>query len=109
MVDQSPEGKLEIIRGVGRYTYRGNWKMQTENGLDGYHVPPVHSNYLLTVANRMTGGSTNTTKSANVSAWMKTAQGGFFSFDHGHALIWHASASSDRKNGGKGKNVYERG
>lgn len=94
MVDQSPEGKLEIIRGVGRYTYRGNWKMQTENGLDGYHVPTVHSNYLLTVANRMTGGSTNTTKSANVSAWMKTDQGGFFSFDHGHALIWNASASS---------------
>lgn len=94
MVDQSPKGKLEIVRGVGRYTYRGNWKMQTENGLDGYHVPTVHSNYLLTVANRIMSGSAGGTKSANVSAWMKTDQGGFFSFDHGHALIWNASASS---------------
>src|SRR5690606_21470958 len=35
--DQSPEG-LEVLRGSSTYTYDGNWKLQAENGADGYHV-----------------------------------------------------------------------
>ncbi|WP_282876968.1 SRPBCC family protein [Pseudomonas peli] len=27
-------------------TYDGNWKLQNENGLDGYHVSTVHYNYV---------------------------------------------------------------
>ena len=37
IVDQSPEG-LEVLRGSSTYTYDGNWKVQAENGADGYHV-----------------------------------------------------------------------
>ena len=37
IVDQSPEG-LEVLRGASTYTYDGNWKLQAENGADGYHV-----------------------------------------------------------------------
>jgi benzoate/toluate 1,2-dioxygenase alpha subunit len=41
IVDQSPEG-LEVLRGSSTYTYDGNWKVQAENGADGYHVTAVH-------------------------------------------------------------------
>ena len=37
IVDQSPDG-LEVLRGSSTYVYDGNWKLQTENGADGYHV-----------------------------------------------------------------------
>ena len=41
IVDQSPDG-LEVLRGASTYTYDGNWKLQTENGADGYHVSSTH-------------------------------------------------------------------
>ena len=37
VVDQSPDG-LEVLKGSSTYTYDGNWKLQAENGADGYHV-----------------------------------------------------------------------
>ena len=52
MVAQSPTGELEVLPGKGHYTYAGNWKLQNENGLDGYHVSTVHYNYVATVQHR---------------------------------------------------------
>ncbi len=51
IVDQSPEG-LEVLRGASTYVYDGNWKLQTENGADGYHVTSVHWNYAVTTSRR---------------------------------------------------------
>ena len=56
IVDQSPEG-LEVLRGASTYIYDGNWKLQTENGADGYHVSPTHWNYAATTARRTAGES----------------------------------------------------
>jgi benzoate/toluate 1,2-dioxygenase alpha subunit len=55
MVDQSPEG-LEVLRGASTYVYDGNWKLQTENGADGYHVSTVHWNYVATTQRRIRFG-----------------------------------------------------
>jgi hypothetical protein len=27
-----------VLRGSSTYVYDGNWKLQSENGADGYHV-----------------------------------------------------------------------
>ncbi|MBD0322695.1 MAG: Rieske 2Fe-2S domain-containing protein, partial [Aldersonia sp.] len=56
-VDQSPEG-LEVLRGASTYTFDGNWKLQAENGADGYHVSATHWNYAATTARRTSGEST---------------------------------------------------
>lgn len=56
LVDQSPEG-LEVLRGSSTYTYDGNWKVQAENGADGYHVTATHWNYAATTARRASGES----------------------------------------------------
>ena len=63
LVDQSPDG-LEVLRGSSTYTYDGNWKVQAENGADGYHVSAVHWNYAATTSRRGTGESANVTKIA---------------------------------------------
>ena len=86
MVDQSPEG-LEVLKGASTYTYDGNWKLQTENGADGYHVTAVHWNYAATTARRTSGDSKNETKAMDAGGWGKV-NGGYYSFPHGHLLLW---------------------
>jgi benzoate/toluate 1,2-dioxygenase alpha subunit len=86
IVDQSPDG-LEVLRGASTYTYDGNWKLQAENGADGYHVSATHWNYAATTARRTTGESANETKNMDAGGWAKQ-KGGYYSFDHGHLLLW---------------------
>ena len=86
IVDQSPDG-LEVLKGATTYTYDGNWKLQAENGADGYHVTSVHWNYAATTARRKSGESENDTKAMDAGGWGKVA-GGFYSFPYGHLLLW---------------------
>jgi len=84
IVDQSPEG-LEVLRGSSTYVYDGNWKVQAENGADGYHVSAVHWNYVATTGRR--DKETDKTKAMDASTWAKQ-KGGFYAFDHGHICLW---------------------
>jgi benzoate/toluate 1,2-dioxygenase alpha subunit len=91
LVDQSPEG-LEVLRGSSTYTYDGNWKVQAENGADGYHVTATHWNYAATTSRRSTGASKNTTKALDAGGWGKSG-GGYWSFPHGHLCLWTWAAN----------------
>lgn len=82
MVDQAPEG-LEVLRGNSSYVYDGNWKLQMENGADGYHVSAVHWNYAATTGRRQA----DATKAVDPDGWSKSV-GGVYGFDHGHILLW---------------------
>ncbi|QBC32707.1 Rieske 2Fe-2S domain-containing protein [Pandoraea sp. XY-2] len=82
IVDQAPEG-LEVVRGNSSYVYDGNWKMQMENGCDGYHVSTVHWNYAATMGRRKDEG----TKAVDANSWSKSVAG-VYGFDHGHILLW---------------------
>ena len=91
IVDQSPEG-LEILRGSSSYIYDGNWKLQTENGADGYHVSSVHWNYAATTNQRKAAaakeaGVVDEVRAMDAGSWAKQG-GGFYSFEHGHLLLW---------------------
>ena len=84
MMDQSPTG-WEVIKGYSTYTYDGNWKLQAENGVDGYHVQTTHANYVLTQMNRIkTNNPTRTMEAGKLG----TLEAGFFAFDRGHTLLW---------------------
>lgn len=43
--DRAPEGRVTVPAGAHRYQYPGNWKMQMENGVDGYHGNYVHESF----------------------------------------------------------------
>lgn len=82
MVDQAEFG-LEVVRGASTYTYDANWKMQMENGADGYHVSSVHWNYVATMGNRKEDG----VKAVDPNGWSKSV-GGVYGFENGHMLLW---------------------
>ncbi|GJG94872.1 Rieske 2Fe-2S domain-containing protein [Cupriavidus pauculus] len=82
IVAQAPEG-LEVLRGNSSYIYDGNWKMQMENGCDGYHVSTVHWNYAATMGRRKDEG----TKAVDANGWSKSVAG-VYGFEHGHILLW---------------------
>ncbi|ADP96870.1 Rieske 2Fe-2S domain-containing protein [Marinobacter adhaerens] len=86
IVDQS-EDEIEVLRGASTYTFDGNWKVQAENGVDGYHVSAVHWNYVATVARRKQGLSEDSAKSVDLSSWNKQ-KGGSYAFKNGHTLLW---------------------
>lgn len=85
VADQSEEG-LEVLRGNSTYTFDGNWKLQAENGADGYHVSAVHWNYVATTSRRGKEKE-DKIKATDASKWAKQ-KGGFYSFDNGHLLLW---------------------
>jgi benzoate/toluate 1,2-dioxygenase subunit alpha len=96
-VDQSPEG-LEVLRGSSTYYYDGNWKLQTENGADGYHVSAVHWNYAATTGRRKQAAQTDNVRAMSAGEWAKQG-GGFYSFENGHLLLWTNWANpEDRPN-----------
>ncbi|WP_248802375.1 Rieske 2Fe-2S domain-containing protein [Pseudomonas sp. MWU13-2100] len=84
MVDQAPEG-LEVLRGSSSYVYDGNWKLQIENGADGYHVSSVHWNYSATMQRR--NYESEGTRTVDANGWSKSL-GGVYAFEHGHILLW---------------------
>lgn len=43
--DLSPSGKIRVESGVTKYKFKGNWKQQVENSMDGYHPGLVHQSF----------------------------------------------------------------
>ena len=84
IVDQAEDG-LEVLRGNSTYVYDGNWKLQMENGADGYHVSAVHWNYSATMGRR--NYEAEGTRTVDANGWSKSV-GGVYSFDNGHILLW---------------------
>ena len=111
IVNQSADD-LEVLRGASTYTFEGNWKLQAENGADGYHVSAVHWNYAATTnhrkeqealrANEADGAhgaqGTDAIRAMDAGKWGKQG-GGFYAFEHGHLVLWSQWANpEDRPN-----------
>jgi len=96
MVDQSPDG-IEVLEGSIRYVMRANWKFQSENGADGYHVASVHRNYASTVTFReqLAGPGLDPLKATEAGRILNRTRTPTGSYDlgQGHMLNW-----SDRAN-----------
>ncbi len=87
--NESKDG-LEVLRGRSTYTHRGNWKMQAENGVDGYHVDVVHASYF-----RLAAGRAKLAADAKGEDGFKAFQvnlpdtdNGNYDLGNGHVMIW---------------------
>ncbi|MAA73357.1 MAG: benzoate 1,2-dioxygenase large subunit [Salinisphaeraceae bacterium] len=90
IVDQHPEGKLEVLPGKQFYTFEGNWKLQAENGVDGYHVGTIHANYVQTIANRKKiRAEQDGVKPMDVGSLGGELPNGFYAFENGHVMLWN--------------------
>ncbi|MFW7347760.1 MAG: aromatic ring-hydroxylating oxygenase subunit alpha [Pigmentiphaga sp.] len=84
VLDQSPNG-IELLPGSSTYVYKGNWKLQLDNALDGYHLTSVHPSFIKIVQQRHSGGSNNKLTALDFEAYR---QRGSFTFANGHAAVW---------------------
>jgi benzoate/toluate 1,2-dioxygenase alpha subunit len=94
LADQSPEG-LEVVGGYSDYIVRGNWKMQAENGVDGYHVSTVHRIFASTVMQReerLGLEGVGKTEAGRIAGIVPT---GCYDLGNGHMMIWAARATPE--------------
>jgi benzoate/toluate 1,2-dioxygenase alpha subunit len=88
LVDQSSQG-VEFLRGTATYTFPGNWKLQTENGVDGYHPTTVHMNFADTQRNRATSNANGAKpKTLELVPTAPTGKAGYFDLANGHGVMW---------------------
>jgi benzoate/toluate 1,2-dioxygenase subunit alpha len=87
LADQSPQG-LEIVRGASTYTVLGNWKLQAENGVDGYHVSTVHRVFATTIANREQNAKVEGLRQTEAGRMTGNVNSGCYDFGNGHMGIW---------------------
>ncbi len=90
LAGMGPDG-AEVLRGSSTYTYRGNWKMQCENGIDGYHFTSVHGNYVGVITRRLEGADSGGRPDKVKTGFDKnalTGRTGCYDLGRGHAMIW---------------------
>ena len=85
-VEQAPQG-MEVIPGRAWYAYRGNWKMQVENGNDPYHETSTHGCFVAIQERRLKGQGNVEGRQVD---WKKraAADSGTFDLGNGHSSVW---------------------
>jgi benzoate/toluate 1,2-dioxygenase alpha subunit len=109
LVDQSEEG-LELLRGQATYTYPGNWKLQLESGVDGYHVHATHATYIATADRRRARGSgRDAVHAMQLGRVDRQKHSGYFDLGRGHVMLWGDWPNpQDRPNFGRYDEYRER-
>jgi p-cumate 2,3-dioxygenase alpha subunit len=76
LIDQSPSGRLTVASGSHRYSMRANWKLLSENSIDGYHGLPTHQTYFEYVA-----------EAGGLGAGSKKLHGRGYALGNGHGVV----------------------
>ncbi|MDP6876468.1 MAG: RHO alpha subunit C-terminal catalytic domain-containing protein, partial [Alphaproteobacteria bacterium] len=92
LADQSPDG-LEVVPGQQTYLIRGNWKMQAENGVDGYHVGTVHRIFGQAMGMREALGDDQGKRPTEAGRIAGTVNTGCYDIGNGHNIIWAGRAN----------------
>ncbi len=94
-MEQGPQG-MEAIPGRMAYSYKGNWKLQLDNGLDAYHLTSTHQSFMQIQTRRRDGAGNLDAQSFD---WAKRAKqkNGIFSFDNGHTALWFDQAEVQKR------------
>ncbi len=95
VVDQSPQG-VELVPGVSRYVFKGNWKLQIENCVDLYHLTSAHPSFMEIVSRRKSGASGHGLKALDFNDYrLPGVVRGSYTFKYGHAMVWGGNAAPD--------------
>ncbi|MBH69504.1 MAG: benzoate 1,2-dioxygenase large subunit [Rhodospirillaceae bacterium] len=92
--DQSPEG-MEIVPGSQSYMVDGNWKLQAENGVDGYHVSTVHRVFARAVEKREAMGDRGQLRNTEAERITGSVKTGVCDLGRGHMLLWANRGNPD--------------
>jgi benzoate/toluate 1,2-dioxygenase alpha subunit len=87
IADQSAAG-MEILSGSQTYVIHGNWKMQAENAVDGYHTSTVHRVFANTVIQRESRGGYEGMMRTETGRIAGQVKDGSYDLGGGHMVIW---------------------
>lgn len=87
IADQSEAG-LEVLPGSQKYRIGGNWKMSTENAVDGYHTSTVHRIFASTMAIREAREGYEGMMKTEVGRLARKVRNGCYDLGQGHMVIW---------------------
>jgi phenylpropionate dioxygenase-like ring-hydroxylating dioxygenase large terminal subunit len=85
VMDQGPHG-MEPIPGRALYSFRGNWKLQLENGMDTYHLTTTHRSFLNIQSDRWFGKGNQDIRKSNVAGNM-SLKASTFTLPYGHGVL----------------------
>jgi len=94
-MEQGPNG-MEVIPGRALYSYRGNWKMQLENGQDPYHVTTTHGSFYSIQERRRRGEGNMDARSLD---WKNRnlVEAGAYELQRGFAATWMNVMEPDKR------------
>ena len=87
LADQAQNG-LEVVPGCSTYVVHGNWKLQSENSVDGYHVTTLHSVFASTVAQREARDATAGMRRTESGRIRGKVPSGTYDLGNGHMGLW---------------------
>ena len=87
LADQGRDG-LEVVPGSSTYVVHGNWKLQAENSVDGYHVTTLHSVFASTVAQRDARDATAGMRRTEFGRIKGKVPSGTYDLGNGHMGLW---------------------
>ena len=73
--ERSPTGNATLTEGTHRYEFPANWKLQAENGVDGYHGNYVHESFVNLLERSCERSEADTTKARNSVRSVNFAKG----------------------------------
>ena len=79
---------MEIVPGSQSYMINGNWKLQAENGVDGYHVSTVHRVFARAMAKREALGDKEGMRKTEAARITGSVSSGVYDLGGGHMLLW---------------------
>lgn len=79
MLDLALDGTVSLRDGAHRHVFNGNWKLQAENTVDGYHAMYLHETFF-TIQRRRAAESVRLAPRDERLGWT-------MAFDNGHALL----------------------
>ena len=96
LMDQGPNG-MEYIPGRAPYTFKANWKLQQDNGLDPYHVTSAHLSLLdVSKQRRASSGDVKTVRSRDWDR-QQQARHHYFNFENGHAVLFSEPTEPEKR------------
>lgn len=96
LMDQGPNG-MEYIPGRAPYTFKANWKLQQDNGLDSYHVTSAHLSLLGIAKQRRASADDGKTVRSRDWAKQQQSQHHYFNFDNGHAVLFAEPTEPEKR------------
>ena len=107
MTVQSADG-LEVVPGSSTYAIDGNWKLQAENAVDGYHVSTVHRVFANTIAARESKGEYTGMRKTEAGRMGARVPSAGYDLGNGHMAIWAQHTTPEVRPAWEAKDRLER-